>query len=431
MKIRQTHWMLALGMVWVAAIPAAADGPGNPLAAQASTYTVTPNSTAITLMPDLKSKPAPAWVKPGLRVTFAGADGAMPGTGVICRPDGHGSFTTPDGKKFKVDELASGAGRGITQADVLAVHDDAVVLDIQVNIFNGLGGILTVVSQSGQTTTPGAAAGGWIHPEVLGKYLELNSPGMTSTRLVYAAAGKNYNAIWQQFTGDKSSSCYVYDIESGLLLHHSTFSTTETKTVLNPSGSPVETGGQSYASFGTLAGIRQVKAPWTQGRLPRSLQELHQLTYDGQVQMVIPGGMPAPPATIHVDLKITGRGPDFVQVQRTGYTNVGTGRIPFESDLVYGPAQLMPLAVDPADLNKLKQDQELDADPATKVVTKIMFVGRDRSGEEVVSIGQAIPGENQQLVAVTYQRESGLAKNFVLTNPFLHQTTLLSLTKHE
>ena len=429
---------LAMGCITFV-LPALADGPGNPFGIDvatthpdaAATYKMVPNASAIVLMPELKAKAAPAWVKPGLRITFAGADGAFPGTGSVCIPDGHGHFKLPNGSKFNVVDLPAGSGRGITQADVLAVRDDAVVLDIKASVFNGLAGILTIASESGQTTTPSAAAGGWIHPDVLGKYLDINSGGMTSTRLAYPAAGKSHNAIWQQFLSDKWSSCAIYDIDTGLLLHHATFSTVPTKTLMGPNGWPVETGGQSYASYATLAGLRQIALPWTQGRLPRLLQELHQLSYDGQVQTVMPGGLPVPPADMHVDLKIVGRGLDFVQVHRSGSVAAGAGRIPFESDLVYGPAQLMPLAADPDDLAKLKQDQELDADPVTKVVTKVLFAGRDRTGQEVVTIGEAIPGENQQLSAMTYDRATGLARNFLLTNPFLHQVTQLSLTKRE
>ena len=394
----------------------------------ASGYTVSPNTTALTLMPELKTAPAPAWVKPGMRIAFAGVDGVTPGAGgiLIATPDGR--FKLQNGQSVEASKLFTGAGRGIMVADIVAVHDDAVVLEIRSNVYNGTAAILTAASENGLATTPGAASGGWIHPDVLQKHIDANGPNVTVQRMPYTAAGKSYNAIGMQTITAQGSSATVYDLESGLLLHSSTTSTTATQTARDNQGNPVTGGGQTYMTNGTLAEIRETKSPWEQGRLPKSLDGVHQLTFDGQQVIQMPGIVPMPPSAVRIVYKVTGRGSDFMQVHRTFVVAIGATRTPFETDIVSGPAQLMPLAVDPTDLSKLRQGQQLDSDPVTKAVISVSFIGHGPRGNNVVAITEAIPGEDQQHIEFVYDRETGLVIQMSLTNPFLHQVTQVALT---
>src|SRR5882672_4691718 len=68
---------------------------GDDPAAQATaarTYTVTPNSLALSLMPELKTAPAPTWVRPGLRITTFNIDGVISGSQKVLSPDEHGKW---------------------------------------------------------------------------------------------------------------------------------------------------------------------------------------------------------------------------------------------------------------------------------------------------------------------------------------------------
>jgi hypothetical protein len=130
-------------------------------------------------------------------------------------------------------------------------------------------------------------------------------------------------------------------------------------------------------------------------------------------------------------LAITGRGVDFVQMHKTLVDIIGGARTPHETDVVSGPAQLMPLAIDPADLAKLKVGQELDNDPVTKAVVKVTFAGRDSRGQDVVILTEAIPGNNQQQTEFAYDRATGLVVSMAQTNPYLHLVSQLSLTTKE
>ena len=413
-----------------AADPAA---PAQPVATtQPHTYTVTPNTNAILLMPELKAAPPPAWIKPGYRLSYYAIDGSTAGAGMALVPTMGGKFADKDGKTYTFQQVCGAAGHGITQADIVSVQPDAVAVDLKISVINDVTGPLTVATQSGSVTTPGAAMDGWIHPDVLKKYSDLNGQGVTSTKTKYEAAGKTWNALWQSVTGDGTASGKVYDTETGLLLHRSLSSTSKTHTItINPSGERVDTGGTISMSQLTLVAIRQLKLPWTQGKLPKSLDGVKALRYDGVRLGWIPNGDQLPPSPIRSICKITGRGPDFVQIHNNTVIVVATVPSPSESDQVCGPGQLTPLAVDPADLAKLKAGQELDRDPITKAVTVVSYVGKNKAGRDVVVITEAAPGQGQQRGDYTYDAASGFMIGTSLTNPVLSQVTQIALTGKE
>jgi hypothetical protein len=100
-------------------------------------------------------------------------------------------------------------------------------------------------------------------------------------------------------------------------------------------------------------------------------------------------------------------------------------------ELVSGPTQLTPFAIDPTDLAKLRQGQVLDQDPTTKEVVKVSFIGRDKRGQNVVMISSEFPGaqgaQDHQRTDCVYDRASGLMVGAAFNNPFLHIQNQVSL----
>ena len=355
-------------------------------------YIVTPNTNAIMLMPELKAAPAPVWLKPGTRILVDRLDGTI-----------------------SINPKRSGAGHGIDQLDIVSVQPDAVAVMTASNIVDALSNTLTNTGAAGVTTTPGDFNDVWITPDVFHKYMNINGDNVSSTRQDYDAAGKTWKASVLQIASHGVVT-YYRDIETGVLLH----------TAADAATLVAHNMAQS-----TLLEIRDIKSPWTAGHLPRALDGVHQIHIEGAQDTLIPGtSMFRSP--LRITLKVTGRGPDFVQLQSTGQMQIGT--IPTELskvDLVNGPAQLTPAAVEPADLAKLHQGQVLDTDPVTHIVTTVSNIGRGDNGKNIVVITSGVPGVGQQVSEVTYDATTGWAIGTMQTHPALHHVTWTKLVSVE
>jgi hypothetical protein len=101
-------------------------------------------------------------------------------------------------------------------------------------------------------------------------------------------------------------------------------------------------------------------------------------------------------------------------------------------DLDCGPMSLTPWAVEPADLARLQQGQELDRDPVTRLVTWVSYVGPDARGRNVVVISTGTPGRpDQQQQDASYDANSGLCVGLRSTLPSLNQVETLALVRAE
>jgi len=398
-----------------------------PRTAEEHSYDVAPNTDAMLLMPELKNAPAPAFVKPGVQLTYLGGSATIPGSHIVLVPGANGALSNKaTGEPFSVEDNTGAGGMGLTQLTVIATHRDAVAAQtVSFLLNNGGQGPLTTVTESGITTTPGAVGDLWINPDVLRKYADLQGQGILSFKTRYKAAGREFNALWRTVSGENSSTTYVYDLDSGLLLHNAMCATTAASNAMI-NGTLQSTGGGTSLSQATLIAVRQVQSPW-KPRLPRVLDGVRRLRYEGSQQVTLPDGNVIGGGTLRVQLSITGRAEDFVQIHREGATIIGNVPIPFSGDLVGGPVQITPVAVDPADLARLQQGQVLDTDPATKMVSTVSFVGRSRMGDVLV-VTTAAPGPRQQRVDTVYDRSTGLMVGSAITDPMTGMASQVTLT---
>jgi hypothetical protein len=399
--------------------------------AQPHDYKVAQDDASITLMPELKNAPAPNWLKPGMRLVYHQASASVPITGMTIVEDPDGSLINKaTGQHFRQDENPGTGGHGYLQVDVISVQPDAVVFASRSYLINGVPtGPLSLTSLSGYVTTPSVVGEVYINPDVAQKYLKLNGDGVKSIPGKYQTMDKTFDAIWQQVSSNGNGITHVWDPQTGLCLHSYSCSTTAASNV-TVNGGTQQSGGGTMLTQSTLVSMRQKKIPWTQNQLPAALRDLHELVYEGAQQIDIPGAGNLPTSPIQIKMTVIGRGPDFVHLERTGMMMIA-GSAPSDfgkSYVVSGPADMVPLAVDPADLANLKMGQILDRDPATQSTISVSFIGRDRAGHDLLTLSEQYPGGPQNFQNdVTYDRATGLMVVNTFTNPILHQTTRVSL----
>jgi hypothetical protein len=391
-------------------------------------YQIDTNNSALLIFPDLRTAPAPDWVKPGLRLSYYSASATIPQSyvgGLVQDPDG--KWVDPKtGKSYRMEGAASASGHGYSQLDVISLTDDAVVLDLRALGIEGVDGPVRPISASGLTTLPGAAADWWVNPDVLNQTVDnLNGSGMRSVRTTYKAAGQDFDAVWVSTQTGNGSISYVIDLTGGMLLHNATCTSSGPTGTTNLNGVPTNVGGSTSLGQTTFVGMRQIHTPWERSPMPRSLNGVRQLVYDGQTRMTVEGVSADIPMRAIVE--ITGRGPDFIQFKKTVKTDT-RGSIMQQPDAVSscvsGMHQLLPLCIPPQSLGQLRNGQVLDKDPVTKVNTFVSFIGQDTSGNNVVTLTEFI-ADNATRTDYVYEAASGILCAVQMTDPTLHtQTTL-------
>jgi hypothetical protein len=207
-------------------------------------------SIFVTIFPELRILPAPNWVAPGLRVTYADASASI----------------------AQVEGEEGSGGAGLTQYDVVA--RDRRVVPIAAKLYLDLGDGRYQANLSYGVASPGGAGEFWLSPQAFRRADELEVEGLLVNRVEYEAAGETWDAIRFDYATDESESAWVFDLASGLLL----FSRTS-----------VDTGSHRQQSNRSLVGVRTLEIPWANGRAPRALQAGDSLRLEGVYAAIIDG----------------------------------------------------------------------------------------------------------------------------------------------
>jgi membrane-associated protease RseP (regulator of RpoE activity) len=387
---------------------------------QRGQYTVNTSTPVLNLYPELKTAQAPTWVKPSLRLTWYSAAASIPGgrIGALVE-DEHGQWQDPGGKSFRTEDAASASGHGYSQLDVAALHDDVAAVEFKMLMIDGVQGPVRLATSNGALTTPGACGDWWVNPIVLNKQMEAlgnGGPGVRVVRTPYQAGGRTYNAVWTNTKTDNGSISYVVDTDTGLVLHIGTAAYSASSPV-SFNGVSQNVGGRTDLGQTTFLGMRQLQVPWSGADLPQSIANVRRLRYEGTYTTTVPsaGSISWPYA---VNVNVTGRGRDFLQLQKATTIQYGNGAPPQEStaDGVSGSGQFTPLAIPPEHLARLRQGQELDRDPITKIALVVNFIGRDQRGNDIVALTETA-GQGTQRTDYVYERASGLLLSMSVTDP--------------
>ena len=402
------------------------------LGGRPGSYAVNGDDSLVMLMPELRTAKAPQWLKPGLRLTWYIASASIPGAyigGLTQDPDGvwrnHATGTS-----FRSDDAASASGQGYMELDVIAVHDDVVVVAHASHTLDGAVDGPSHPGDTGAFSTPsGYLSGFWVHPQVLAKHTDLAGAGILAARTQYPFGGHQLDAFWTSIKTANGSTSSVSDLASGLMLHAGMATSTAPNSV-NLNGVATNIGGVTNLAQMTFRGMRQLQIPWAGAPLPAAVANVHKLVYRGSIAITVPGTFPTSFAW-SMENVITGRGKDFLQGTRTTATDAGAGfPITKTSEFVTGCNQLTPLAIPPEHLAKLVQGQVLDRDPVTKITTTVTFVGRDPRGNDVAVLSSS-QGPGLYRTDYIYDRTSGILAGAISTDPTLHMQMTLFLTGRE
>ncbi len=130
----------------------------------------------------------------------------------------------------------------------------------------------------------GCAADYWINPTVPDKVADTDDNGTLIEHMPYPVNGMVYQAIRFQTEGANGTLVWVYDLETGLLIHNS--SSTRGAPVLTPpvggqeGRAGVSTGGTMLAP-GHLMQVKDVPMPWRKMPAPSWTTQFRRLRYDG------------------------------------------------------------------------------------------------------------------------------------------------------
>jgi hypothetical protein len=394
-------------------------------------YQIDTNNPLFLIFPGLKEAPSPDWVKPGMRVTYFSASATIPRgdiAGLV--QDTEGRWIDPaTGQPYRVEYNRGSYGDGYNQLDVVSLNEDAVAYTLRAYGNDLMGGPVRQLSSTAGITLPGAAADWWMNPRVLDQTADnLRGPGVKSARIAYKLDDEQYNAVWisTKTAGGYTSS--VIDLSSGLTLHYSSSYTSRPDGVTNLDGSSIKVGGGTNLGMTTFKGMRQLTAPWIGMPMPKSLEGVRQMVYEGEMAMTMMGNTLSKPMRVVYDF--TGRGKDFIAIKRTTRIDMQNG-MPQEdvvNTTLSGSHQLLPMAIPPRALAQLRNGQVIDKDPFTKVNTFVSFIGQDPSGDEVVTLTEYID-EKATRMDYVYQLNSGILSAMQFSDPTMNTKNTVYLVR--
>ena len=356
----------------------------------------------VDLLPDLARMPAPEWLRTGTRLSYYSAVASVPGSYHEYVEDENGGWIDPDsGRRYDQIDIPGTGGHGYNQVTVTALTRSVAVLSVRSYGLTDLAldSPVSTLTWGGTVGMPGAGSDWWLHPAVLAGVDEVVTDDLKVLRMPYTIDGREFDSLWVQSLGDTSNFTWVYDLDTGVLLH------TASSTVGPPITGPVAAGegrdGSTFLTQSTLVAVRDTDLPWAGQSPPDWLADVALVQYRGSITV----GDPAAPAAVldarlDVETLSTGSRWGRYRYSRTMSTDV-TPSVTEALERIDGPAQVGALWVPPAGLQDLVDGQVLDVDPLTSTEVRVAEVAPDGT----VTIAEIGPREESTAV---YDLESGL-----------------------
>jgi hypothetical protein len=316
----------------------------------------------------------PAWMQPGVRITYYSGSATLPGvrTQLVESPDG--GWVDGAGRRYRAEDVQGTGGAGYTQFDLVQV--DPACLGASMTMFVFADAQLATVSRTGAQGLTGDAGGMsdiWLPPARLRALQEQRGQGVTVLRGRYPLGGQTYDAVSTQTRTQSGYTRYTYDLDTGLLLAYSSSSTGGN--VMTPVGDRGAVGeGSTMIVAVQLRNVRQLRLPWHGQRPPQRLQPGAVLHFAGTYRNSLAEGLP--PWRFDARVALQQRLGDCLVARLTTHLDYGNGMGQDGDSLqVYGPASTIGLCLDAARLVRLQPEQVLDRDPLTG--WEICYVGSD------------------------------------------------------
>ena len=367
----------------------------------------------------------PAWVKPGVRVTYYSAAASVAQSRFAWVEDPDGTWEDPaTGTHYRrTDETGEGvstaSGDGVSQVDVLAVEGTDVVLSMTLYGIDHASRTFVPGGTTGASLPGGEIDGLWVNPTRLAQLQELNADGVMVLRGPYALAGKTYQAISFAVTSAGAYQQYTYDTRSGVLLSATSATPGAISSLADPTEGPPQGNTQLTVTF--FAGARRRSLPGLDGTSPAWVAGSPRLSYAGTYYWANPvdpsSGTLTSPMSIDVSLRPGGDSwasyAARTTVARTGSTTNGSG--------VTGPTGLYWLSPQTlAAMRSAQVGQVLDRDPVTGEQLVVQAV----SGN-LLTLDSRLPGITTR---AGYDLSSGVLTTYAAQVPASGTTIDLHLT---
>lgn len=329
-------------------------------------------------LPALKTLPAPAEIRTGIRLSYYGSAGDIPNENVSKWDPASDSWTY----------ATAPSGHGFTQVDVVGISDGFAGLTVQGWHYSNWTGPL-IPTRGGQRGLVCHAGGGdwWIHPEVLAGLQEFSTADFAVIRVTQTLDGISHPAIRIQRTLPDSRQASVYDLRTGLLL----FQNSAVQTAANT----------TFASQMFFKGSRLLPFAGHGAAIPYWLRTGLQLDYRGSYTAHVAGGFPFTlPLAANIQVEQVSAA-WFLYRQTTTLSSLQGLPPTVETASLVGGGTLF---LDPTALQNLPTNPLLDTDPITGA--RLEVVGRSPQIVLLASVG------NVSFTEFTYDPNSGLMTRF-------------------
>ena len=363
------------------------------------------------LLPELRSAPAPDWVRSGTRLTYWSGAATIPADRALHYRDDQGDWYDQQGNKYRADEISGRGGAGLTEVDIAAMQPDAVALAVRsLGYTNGHGPVVPL-GWAASVGLPGVGGDYWLSPAVLQRLKPSNRDGLLILPMPYPLNGQTYDAVRFHSTRNGNEAVWVFDRATGILLYSSTVTAGELSGGLTRDGKP---GTSRMLTCNIFKGVRKLNLPWMAYGATPLPEPAHRLRYQGTLTVTMPGSptLPLPAAS---EMVVTEQGPNWLRFAQTDTVgSVSTGMPPNvkQFDRVSGPGQIGGLWLPPQGLAGLQANQTIDRDPISGAETTVVGTQTGPTGRQLVIIreaGQAFGNEYYYdletgiLLAMAYQ----------------------------
>jgi hypothetical protein len=307
----------------------------------------------------------PAFIKPGLRVTWHGGDSTLQGTRLVRDPKGNIWY---QGDWHSLTNMRGSGGVGFSQLNVVARSENDVLCDIRHLPRDLMDDNSYLAGTQDAVTGDGKRIGDyWIHPSELAAMEKKRDPGDRVTFGKRTFGEKTYDVVSMASTQGRFYYSRTYDLATGFLLFSGSMDVEPETLVQDKAKGSVETyAGRGQYSHLSFVSSRMCTIPWADSKLPDWIKKGRSMEYRGQgVQYVFNFERAAASGMSTRQVVTTQMGPGLPALNNT------VAR-------AFGPAMFDGLWIAPEGLAALKARQVLDFDNHTgrEVLVGNVFEGK-------------------------------------------------------
>lgn len=378
------------------------------------------NSPLLLLAPESANLSAPAWVKPGTRISFYGMSGSVPEGGYSLDKDPNGTWQDPaTGERYSKNEAIGAGGEGFMQVDVVSVGQHAVALNTNLYTIIQPGNPPTLLHTplGGMVAAAAGPADLWVHPDLLKKTETFHTPNFFILRGPYPIQNKTYQCLCIVNRSAESYSSQAYDLETGVLVSGTVTSAGKAAAIRLPNEDAQR--GNKGITITKFIGVRQLQTPGINGTNPAWVAQARAMHFVGRtdyVNTIDPSIRMAFPTRMDVTFGKRGENWCWYEAKTTSQMPNAPASSS-QSKGLCGPAGLF--WIDPAALKNLKAGQVLDDDPVTHIRTAVISI--QQGG---IYIGVQGPGVAGQ---AGYDLNTGMLRAIQASQPSSGFTTTLEL----